>query len=368
MPENGFGLRLRLTPPPARPTIIRAPILPPDVPIESPRLRDQNGRLIPAQWLDRSLAFTAPAGTEQLVLEASPAGPPYPRVQVDPQPDGALVFCVDGQPVAHYHHDPRGCRPFLHPLAGPGGVSLTAMGLPPDPDGRRHLHGLWIGHRDVAAINFWEDRPDAGQVESQAIAQVTDGPVCGALTALLLWRAPSGEPLLAETRRMVLWPLPAGALALDLELEWHTIDRAVRLGRTPFGMLALRVARSMAVVYGGRITAATGATDEAGVTHSRARWCDYSGPIGADRWAGLAILDHEGNPRHPCYWHVRDDGWMGAAVTFEKELDITRDEPLRLHYRLITHDGGAEPAELDVAYEDYVDPPRVIVESAGSLP
>jgi hypothetical protein len=71
---------------------------------------------------------------------------------------------------------------------------------------------------------------------------------------------------------------------------------------------------------------------------------DYSGPITPQASEGITLLDHPQNPQHPPAFHVRDDGWMGAAPTFTTEIVIDPGKPLRLRYALYVH-SGIPPAE-----------------------
>ena len=65
---------------------------------------------------------------------------------------------------------------------------------------------------------------------------------------------------------------------------------------------------------------------------------------------GVCFLDHPANPRRPTYWHVRDDGWMGAAFCYEQPWDLGA-EPLRLQYRLYLHRGEGEAGLFDLEWQ-----------------
>jgi len=298
--------------------------------------------------------------TAELLSEEQPAGPPpFPRVQFTPQPGRRLEASVDGAVVLAYHYDPDHEKPYCHPFIGPAGVALTRMGLPTDAEGRTHRHGLWLAYRDLDGENFWDDRADHGRQRHQSIRRLTDGVASARLTHHLTWESAGGQPKLTEQRHLRLWALPGGERLLDLSLELRAGERPVRFGRSPFGFLGARVARTMAVAGGGRVTTATGARDEAGALHQRARWCDYSGPVAAGLVNGLAIFDHDANLHHPCYWQVRDDGWMGAAPCYESGCELPPEGLLTLRYRLLAHAGAADEAGLAERYDEYVDPPRV---------
>jgi hypothetical protein len=324
-------------------------------------------------WLEGVDVHTAHSLEIDLAAEgeadAAPSPSPltFPRVQLVPQPGRRIDGLVDGRAVLAYHYDPGAEKPFLHPLLGPAGVSLTRMGHPGDREGRVHQNGLWIAHRDVDGENFWDDRAADGRLCHGSIPRLEDGPVSARLTHVVSWESADGRPRLTEHREFRLFALPNAELMLDVTIELHALERPVRLGRTPFGLLGVRVNRTMAADRGGRVTA-TGASGEEQALHQRARWCDYSGPIAPGLWNGLAVFDHDANPHHPCCWQVRDDGWMGPAPCYESGLEIDPEGLLTFRYRLLAHDGDAGSAAVGARYDDYVEPPRLMAGAPRLVP
>ena len=77
------------------------------------------------------------------------------------------------------------------------------------------------------------------------------------------------------------------------------------------GLVSVRVASSMDVRNGGAIRNGYGGTNEEETWGKHAPWCDYSGMVDG-KHVGVAIMDHETNPRYPTQWHVRDYGLMTA--------------------------------------------------------
>ena len=57
-----------------------------------------------------------------------PEPKPVPRLQVVPMPDDQASFQRDGVEITRYHFGPGLERPFLFPVVGPSGRSLTRMG------------------------------------------------------------------------------------------------------------------------------------------------------------------------------------------------------------------------------------------------
>ena len=67
---------------------------------------------------------------------------------------------------------------------------------------------------------------------------------------------------------------------------------------------------------------------------------DYSGPVASENdIEGITYFDHPGNPSYPSKWHVREDGWMGAAFCHAEPYLLKKAEPLVLRYMLVAHAG-----------------------------
>jgi hypothetical protein len=65
-------------------------------------------------------------------------------------------------------------------------------------------------------------------------------------------------------------------------------------------------------------------------------------------------MDHPDNPSHPTPFHVRGDGWMGAALTQAAAREIAPDRPLRLRYGLWVHAGVPAAARIEEQYQAFV--------------
>jgi hypothetical protein len=271
-------------------------------------------------------------------------------MQTVPLPYQRFSFQRQGDPLARYHYGPTLHRPFLFPIQGPSGRWLTRMGHPHDPDGHSHHDSVWISHHDVQGVDFWGDR-GAGRIRHQSVKQIEDGSRQTTLEVLNHWVAPTSESrgqrvLLHERRRIRIQTLDDDQWLLTLEMEFETPADPVTLGKTPFGMLGVRMAKTIGVHDGGgTIRNSSGGVNEKGVFWKPARWVDYSGAVDSDTIEGITLLDDPDNPNHPSVFHVRDDGWMGASFTFASPWIIRPGEPLRLRYGLFVH-RGMPSAEL----------------------
>src|SRR5436309_1625926 len=101
------------------------------------------GPILPLGLALAALTARAPA---QVPL---PDAKPVPRVQAIPLPYDQVSIQVDGRERTRYHFGPGLRRPFLFPVVGPSGRSLTRMGHPHDPVTHSHHNSVWISHHDV---------------------------------------------------------------------------------------------------------------------------------------------------------------------------------------------------------------------------
>jgi hypothetical protein len=284
-----------------------------------------------------------------------PAAKPVPRMQVIPLPDGQASVERDGREISRYWFDPELRRPFLYPLIGPSGKSLTRMGHPRDPNGHSHHNSVWVTHHDVGGVAFWNDAPSSkGRIVHQRVVRYEDAEDEALIEVVNGWQDGTGKTLLDERRAMRFLPEEGGMWLLALDLTFSAPKEPVTLGKTNFGMIGVRMAKTIGVHDGGgTIRNSEGGVNEAGVHEKPARWVDYSGPITPAVPEGITLLDHPINPNHPTVFHVRDDGWMGAALTFAAPLTIEPGQPLKLRYGLWVHAGVPTPEAIETQFAEF---------------
>jgi hypothetical protein len=283
---------------------------------------------------------------------------PVPRMQAVPQPRDEVSFQRDGEEIARFHFAQDQKRPFIFPIIGPSGRSLTRMGHPHDPVTHSHHNSVWFSHQFVGGTDFWSD--NGGRISHVKVLRYEDADEVAFCETENGWLDKEGKPVLHDRRRVSVKPLAAKEwlLLLDLQLEARTAD--VPLAESAFGMLGVRMAKTIGVADGGgTIRNSEGGVDEVGCFRKPARWMDYSGPITATATEGITLLDHPQNPNHPVPFHCRNDGWMGASLTFGGALTVKNGEPMRLRYALYIHSGIADLEKIDAQWKAFAATPWV---------
>lgn len=306
-------------------------------------------------------ASTSPAPAP---IIAPPAG-----VALTPQM-GSVVVTVDGQPFTEYRFADTP-RPILYPVIGPGGDALTRHFPMSNPPGEEHDHphhrSIWFGHGLVNGEDFWTERAGSGRIVHRGFTRTENGPDHATLQSFNDWINAAGRVLCADERTLTFYRGSTNARWIDFTITLRATNGELTLGDTREGTMAVRVAESMRVTHGtgGRIVNSEGQMDlEA--WGRRARWCDYSGPLGHRR-AGIALMDHPANPRHPTWWMVRDYGLLAANPfgqhEFERLADSTTGEmripsggSVTFRYRIVLHEGETETAWLETLYTEFAAP------------
>ena len=284
-----------------------------------------------------------------LSAAASLADEPFAlqRCELLPLPEHQVSFKIDGVEKTRWHFGPEYPRPFFYPFTGPSGVSLTRMGHP-GAQNHDHHRSVWFAHNSVNGQNFWSDGTGT-QVRQRLWYGYRDGDDEAIMATACGWYDKSGKQLMEQELVAALMPLPGGEHALEVQITMRPALEAgtVVLGKTNFGFLAVRVAKTISAHFGGgKMTSSEGQEDEENLFGKRARWIDYSGPVSVGHGPGrrsvvegITYFDHPDNPRYPTHWHVREDGWMGASFCMHEGMTATHERPLRLRYLLYAHSG-----------------------------
>lgn len=251
-------------------------------------------------------------------------------------------------------------RPFLHPVRTPAGAVLTTDA----PADHPWHHALWFTIKYVNGENFWEEYGAFGTLRATEV-EGRDG---AALRATIEWVRPDGETVtLRETRTLTHVELDDHAYAIDWD-EQLVAPADTVLDRTPFttwGGYSGLTLRGAPDWHDTRLLLPDG-TPRDRVLGERAPWCALDGlaplPDGTNAPAGIALLDHSENPRHPTPWYgstradTYGEGWanfLNAAFLWDAPLELAAGEALRLRHRVIVHDDVWDTPQVAAAYAQW---------------
>jgi hypothetical protein len=305
---------------------------------------------------------------------------------------------IDGKPFTSYVWPTTLKKPVLYPLITDNGITVT-RGYPLEPrPGERvdhpHHAGEWFNYGNVNGFDFWnnsdaikpEERSKYGTILEGKILSTKSGSDRGELVVTSTWVTGEGKNLLEQTTRYVFLK-KQGLRAIDQIVTLKALDTAI-FHDDKEGLLGLRVAHWLesADEKGGIFMDANGkptkvdATDTSGATGvyltsegvkggavwgTRGRWCTLTGTDGTHQ-VTLAIVDHNGNPGYPTYWHARGYGLFAANPLGRSIFDpkqpkfdytIQKGQTATFRYRtiLFSHAAGAEEMnrEADAFEAEY---------------
>lgn len=320
-----------------------------------------------------SLVFRQWAVTAALLIlfDGQASAQPYtlPRCEIVPVADHQVSLRIDGREKLRWNFDTKYPRPFFYPFNGPSGQTLTRMGHPGAPD-HDHHRSVWFAHHKVDGLTFWSDNSDT-KIRQTHWYRYRDGNDEAVMATHLSWIDGDGVERMKQDVVVALMPIESETGPLEHAVEFQLTFRPgqgrekVTLEQTNFGILAVRVAASISAYFGGgRLTNDDAVESEKRLHEKRSRWMDYSGPVAVPIENGRKVIeegitfyDHPGNLSYPTYWHVRKDGWMGAAPGMNTDIEITNERPFILRYLMHCHSGPLDLKRAEAIHGSFKDRP-----------
>ncbi len=313
------------------------------------------------------------------------------RFQLEQGSAGGRVSLKEESPTEIGIHLPEGhfttyrfaaetARPYFYPVHGPGGKRVTRDYPMQDIEAEKaakdqdhpHHRSFWTAYDETNGVNNWaETAGKHGWTRHVRFEAREQGPAFAGFTAFSNWLTPDqAKPFVDERRRIRVYNAGPAHRLLDYDVQLIATYEDVEYGDTKEGgILAWRVFYLMKEAHGGRMENSDGLVGEKLCWGKRASWLDYSG-MAQDELQGVAMMDHPGNLNHPCRWHTRAYGLVGAnpfaTNAFEPQAPKTpfhqkKGTTLNFRYRVMIHRGNAHQAHVDAAYHAWVQPPRVVI-------
>lgn len=288
-------------------------------------------------------------------LAALPSGAGFAQTLQATADGSQIVVDVDGHLFACYKFAADQKYPYFYPLNGPASrTSVTTETSDPYP----HHHSLFFGCDRVLGAgywgNYWQESNETGQILSQGPKIEAASGESVMFTDECLWKQPDREPILRDTRRIIITAPRTDLRLIDFEITLTPLSD-VQIQQSNHSLFAGRMAPALSVASGGTLINAEGLRNESGTFGAASPWCAYYGTRDGIT-EGMTIFQHPENRWYPCKWFTRDYGFFSPAPMYWLEggkLDLPKGEPLTLRYRVAVYAGTPEGAGIAQLFEEY---------------
>jgi hypothetical protein len=274
--------------------------------------------------------------------------------------DDRVEIALDGRSLTAFHFHSRWDKPFLFPIRTASG-NVISRGWPVEPregDQRDHAwhRGIWYGHGDINGEDFWREKRDrsTARLTLDGEPQASSG-AAGLLDVTLAMMSHQGQRLgtIGERYR---FQRDGGNILIDTTVSIKADHgTALKFGDTDDGGFGFRLATEFNQDHGAELMNSDRLTGTENIWGKPAKWVKYTATIKGHR-AGVAVLDHPSNLRHPTRWHARGYGLCSAnpfgvrAFTGDKSKDGSYTLPvgqiLNLRYLVVIFDGDLPAAAV----------------------
>ena len=286
-----------------------------------------------AAWMTTAVASEGPA----LIVEISP--------------QAAVCRMPDGREVTRYLRvKPPGSlsksdsAAYFHPFTTPKGFVVTDVG----PDDHRHHRGIflaWVNMQGATPSDFWGWGALAPIEGRRIVNRDVGAGAPGAFVAHNEWLA--GEKVVLREELHVQTAQRSGVNILDLDFRL-TPETNITLAQTAFSGFCVRVPKTAGIVAyepSGPAKHVAPQHDKPATGWPDRPWYAYTLEFPNGR-CGVAVLNHPANP--PTLWHnLAAIGMLNPCINAAAAVELKRDQPLRLRYRVVAFDGEVPTATLN---------------------
>jgi hypothetical protein len=273
-----------------------------------------------------------------------------------------IVLLEDGNPVFVYQKKPKSltgqyiCNNYIHPLFDLAGNVITEE-FPADHPYHRGVfwawHQLYAGGRRLG--DGWTNDSISQKVAGTVIEKEK---LYARLNTDVLWSSSvneDGKPFIEEKTTITVHKLSDGIRRIDFEIVLKALADQLQIGGSPdqkgYGGFCVRILLPDSLKF---------ISDKGPVTPQELQinagpWMDFSGRFGAGpEISGITIICHPEMPGYPEQWILRQKGSMQNVVFPGRDrIDVTKDKPVILRYRLIIHKGGAASLDMDGLLKEF---------------
>jgi hypothetical protein len=273
-----------------------------------------------------------------------------------------IVLLENDNPVFVYQKKPKSltgqyvCNNYIHPLFDLSGNVLTEE-FPADHPYHRGVfwawHQLYAGGRRLG--DGWTNDSISQEVVSTGIEK---GKYYARLKTDVLWRSIVSvyeKPFIEEKTTITVHKISDGIRRIDFEIVLNALADQLQIGGSAdqkgYGGFCVRMRLPDSLKFISDI----GPVTPQELQIKAGPWMDFSGRFGAGpEISGLTIICHPSMPGYPEPWILRQKGSMQNVVFPGRDrIDVTRDKPVVLRYRLVIHNGGAASLSIDGLIKEF---------------
>lgn len=278
--------------------------------------------------------------------------------------EDTVALMKAGEIVWRHNHDKSRDKPYIHPLATLDGEVLTDL----RPDDHVWHRGLWFSWKFINGLNYWEEDKQTllseGRTEIKQVEVETNADYSAEIDMVLSYHPPQESEILSEKRRLHFGaPRSNGWYVIDWTSTFTATGGDARLGRTPitgqpggkswggYAGLSLRMAKQ--TLHWPMIDS----NGNKGSSINRKRgavWMGASGSTAEGKEAGVAILDHPSNMRHPSPWYaIPNMPYFSPALLYYEPFTLKQGESFTLKYRIVVHTEQTDKSALDAEWGKF---------------
>ncbi|MBL7187716.1 MAG: PmoA family protein [Phycisphaerae bacterium] len=216
-------------------------------------------------------------------------------------------------------------------------------------------------------MDYWtEDRKTGrseGQTEITSVQVVTNTDFSAKVDINISYHPPGEKEILAEKRSLsITTPDKNGCYRIDWTSTFTAKDEDVKLDRTPivgephgqgYGGYAGLSVRMAVCARKWKFMDRTGIVKGDMRKDKDAVWLATVGKTPEGKDAGIAVLDHPSNMRHPTPWYITPSmPYFSPAVLYEKPHVLEKGKSFTLKYRVLV---SSQEMDKDMLEKEWLD-------------
>jgi len=248
----------------------------------------------------------------------------------------------------------------LHPVWTPSGKVVTAE-FPADHIHQHAIFSAWVNTEfDGRKTDFWNQGGKTGTVVHRELKETQVGPVFAEVTTVLEHQALKEDgtavPAIFETMRVRGYASPRPEVnVFDVELEQQAASEIpLKVLKYHYGGFAVRGASEWFQRPESNMLTSEGKNQKNG-NETRPIWVNMHGVIDGQP-CGITVIPHPDSDRSPQPVRLHPSKpYFVFSPPILGEFEITREKPYRAQYRIVVHDGPADPKLFDRMAAEYGD-------------